>query len=70
MFQLELICVQRPAACQVEPLVSSFASTKVTSVHPSFVRWYKRLHPGTPPPITTTFVSVRMAPLRSGRQAK
>ena len=23
MFQLEFICVQRPAACQVEPLVST-----------------------------------------------
>ena len=28
-----------PAACQVEPEVSSPFSTKTTSDHPSFVRW-------------------------------
>ena len=28
-------CVQRPAACHVEPLVSSFASTSTTSLQPS-----------------------------------
>src|SRR5271170_4907216 len=42
-----------PAACQVEPDVSSFFSTKIVSVQPSRARWYKRLAPIIPPPMTT-----------------
>src|SRR5579872_1045795 len=51
--------VHRPAACQVEPLVSSSASSRVTSVQPSRVRWYSALQPAIPPPITATLVSAR-----------
>src|ERR1700733_1648919 len=47
------VCIP-PAACQVEPAVSSLRSTSTTSVQPSSVRWYKTEAPTTPPPITTT----------------
>src|SRR3984885_8673743 len=43
-----------PAACQVEPAVSSLRSTGTTSVQPSSVRWYRTEAPTTPPPMTTT----------------
>src|SRR6201993_4293280 len=43
-----------PAACQVEPAVSSLRSTSTTSVQPSSVRWYRTEAPITPPPMTTT----------------
>src|SRR5487761_2569573 len=43
-----------PAACHVEPDVSSARSISSTSFHPAFVKWYKTLAPTTPPPITTT----------------
>ena len=43
-----------PAACQVEPAVSSRRSRSMTSVQPAFVRWYSTLAPTTPPPMTTT----------------
>src|SRR4029079_2166252 len=46
-----------PAACQVEPAVSSRRSRRTTSVQPAFVRWYRTLAPTTPPPTTTTWVS-------------
>ena len=45
--------VTRPAACAVDPLVSSPLSSSSTSLHPAFARWYATLHPVTPPPITT-----------------
>src|ERR671911_696426 len=44
----------RPAACQVEPAVSSVRSTSTTSDQPLCARWYSVLTPTTPPPITTT----------------
>src|ERR1700751_3984556 len=43
-----------PAACQVEPAVSSLRSTSTTSVQPISVRWYRTEAPTTPPPMTTT----------------
>src|SRR3546814_7182647 len=43
-----------PAACQVEPAVSSLRSSSTTSDQPRFARWYRALTPTTPPPITTT----------------
>src|SRR5256885_10815469 len=45
---------QLPAACQVEPAVSSSRSSSTTSVQPSRVRWYSALQPTAPPPMTTT----------------
>ncbi len=39
MLRLEVNWVQSPAACQVEPLVSSCFSTRTVSVTPSFARW-------------------------------
>ena len=39
MLRLALNWVQSPAACHVEPLVSSFFSTRTVSVTPSFARW-------------------------------
>ena len=53
-FRLALNCVHSPAACQVEPLVSSPFSSSTTSVHPSSVRWYAREQPAMPPPMMTT----------------
>ena len=47
-----------PAACQVEPDVSSDFSTRTTSDHPALVRWYSTEQPTTPPPITTTCADV------------
>src|ERR1700733_7308956 len=47
------VCIP-PAACQVEPAVSSLRSTRTTSVQPSSVRWYRTEAPTTPPPMTTT----------------
>ena len=44
-----------PAACHVEPAVSSRRSSSTTSVQPAFVRWYSTLAPTTPPPMTTTW---------------
>ena len=49
------VCIP-PAACHVEPAVSSRRSTSTTSVQPSLVRWYRTLAPTTPPPMTTTWV--------------
>src|SRR6201985_1879610 len=43
-----------PAACQVEPAVSSLRSTSTTSVQPNSVRWNRTEAPITPPPMTTT----------------
>src|SRR2546429_598381 len=45
---------QLPAACQVEPAVSSSRSSSTTSVQPSRARWYSALQPTAPPPMTTT----------------
>src|SRR5438445_13505550 len=45
---------QLPAACQVEPAVSSSRSSSTTSVQPSRVRWYSALQPTAPPPMTRT----------------
>src|SRR5580700_7320155 len=45
---------QLPAACQVEPAVSSSRSSSTVSVHPSRARWYSALQPTAPPPMTTT----------------
>src|SRR6267154_1649339 len=47
-----------PAACQVEPQVSSPRSISSTSFQPALVRWYSTLAPTTPPPITTTLASL------------
>src|SRR2546430_902116 len=47
-----------PAACQVEPQVSSPRSSSSTSFQPALVRWYRTLAPTTPPPITTTRASL------------
>src|SRR4029077_375622 len=47
---------QLPAACQVEPEVSSSRSSSTTSVQPSLVRWYSTLQPTAPPPMTATRV--------------
>src|SRR4029078_7905791 len=49
------VCIP-PAACHVEPAVSSRRSSSITSVQPAFVRWYSTLAPTTPPPMTTTCV--------------
>ncbi len=43
-----------PAACQVDPAVSSARSSKTTSVKPLRAKWYSVLTPTTPPPITAT----------------
>src|SRR5271154_6031325 len=43
-----------PAACQVEPAVSSARSSRTASVQPFKAKWYSVLTPTTPPPITTT----------------
>ena len=45
---------QLPAACHVEPAVSSFFSSRTQSDHPIFARWYRVDTPKTPPPIITT----------------
>src|SRR6516162_7867712 len=45
---------QLPAACQVEPAVSSSRSSNTTSLQPRRARWYSALQPTAPPPITTT----------------
>ena len=39
MFRLALNCVHNPAACHVEPAVSSFFSRRSVSRQPSFARW-------------------------------
>src|SRR5687768_6238024 len=44
-----------PAACHVDPAVSSSRSISATSVMPRSVRWYSTLQPTMPPPITTTW---------------
>src|SRR4029453_169297 len=44
----------RPAACQVEPEVSSLRSIRTTSDQPFLTRAYSVPTPTTPPPITTT----------------
>src|SRR2546427_7282909 len=45
---------RRPAACQVEPAVSSVRSISATSAQPFLVRGYSVLTPTTPPPMTRT----------------
>src|ERR1700692_2076548 len=45
--------VTRPAAWQVDPLVSSSFSTSNVSRQPAFARWYATLAPVIPPPTTT-----------------
>ena len=50
-----------PAACQVEPEVSSFLSISATSDQPFFARWYSVPTPTTPPPITTALACVLIA---------
>src|SRR5437762_14331379 len=47
------VCIP-PAACHVDPDVSSSRLTSTTSVQPARVRWYRTLAPTTPPPITAT----------------
>src|SRR5438874_12925042 len=56
-----------PAACQVEPQVSSPRSSSSTSFQPALVRWYRTLAPTTPPPITTTRASLFTDPPLSHR---
>src|SRR6185436_1298265 len=48
------VCIP-PAACHVEPAVSSRRSSRIASVQPAFARWYRTLAPTTPPPMTTTW---------------
>src|ERR1700678_553592 len=48
-----MVCMP-PAACQVEPEVSSSRSTRTMSVQPSFAKGYRTEQPTTPPPTTTT----------------
>src|SRR5271168_192944 len=55
-----------PAACQVEPEVSSPFSIRTVSEQPSRARWYKRLAPIMPPPTTTTRAFVFIQDLRLG----
>src|ERR1700681_1807933 len=62
MFQEVEKLGQLPAACQVEPAVSSSRSSSTASVHPSRVRWYSALQPTAPPPMTTTRAWLFMAP--------
>ena len=47
-------CVTIPAACHVDPLVSSPLSRSSTSVQPFRARWYAMLQPAMPPPTITT----------------
>ena len=54
-------CPIRPAACQVEPEVSSPFSTSTESVQPSLTKWYKSPTPIAPPPITNTLACVFMS---------
>src|ERR1700730_4828764 len=49
---------RRPAACQVEPAVSSARSSSTASVQPLSAKWYSVLTPTAPPPITTTRLCV------------
>src|ERR1700690_4123183 len=49
-----------PAACQVDPDVSSARSISSTSFQPILVKWYKTLAPTTPPPITTIWACLFM----------
>ncbi len=53
MFASPLKVCMPPAACQVEPDVSSLFSTISTSVQPLRARWYRTLAPTTPPPMIT-----------------
>ena len=43
-----------PAACQVDPAVSSFFSKRTQSVQPALARWYRADAPTAPPPMITT----------------
>jgi hypothetical protein len=52
--QLVLKDGQLPAACQVDPAVSSFFSSKTQSLQPALAKWYNVDTPTTPPPIITT----------------
>ena len=61
-----------PAACHVEPLVSSSRSRRIASVQPRRARWYRVLTPAMPPPITTTRArspmwDLPLGPVRIGR---
>src|SRR5256885_1278566 len=47
--------VTRPAAWQVEPLVSSPLSSSRVAFSPALARWYATLAPVMPPPITTAW---------------
>src|ERR1700733_13713137 len=59
-----MVCMP-PAACHVEPEVSSALSISSTSFQPAFVRWYRTLTPTTPPPITATCTCVLIDAFRS-----
>src|SRR6478672_12955680 len=52
-----------PAACHVDPAVSSRRSSRTTSFQPALVRWYRTLAPTTPPPMTTAWNSFFIDPL-------
>jgi len=49
-----------PAACQVDPEVSSLFSRSSTSLQPILARWYNTLAPTTPPPMTTALAEAFM----------
>ncbi len=53
MFASPLKVCMPPAACQVDPEVSSLFSSSSTSVQPIRARWYRVLAPTTPPPMIT-----------------
>src|SRR5271169_7211578 len=57
-----------PAACQVDPEVSSARSISSTSFQPILVKWYSTLAPTTPPPITTAWAWLFMRSLIGYRQ--
>ena len=54
-----MVCMP-PAACHVDPHVSSSRSRSSASVQPNFARWYNTEQPTTPPPMTT-YSGVRFA---------
>jgi hypothetical protein len=55
MLGSELIVWICPAACQLEPEVSSERSSSTTSFQPNLARWNRIEQPTTPPPTITTF---------------
>src|SRR3990172_5427887 len=61
-----------PAACHVDPEVSSDFSIRIESVQPSSARWYRRPIPMAPPPTIATRACVftRLGPLQLERDRR